>query len=140
MVSSEASVAIYYHKVIDTNFLVHKSMRHYRFKSVSNKSVFPGILLHGLCNIASATLCHVTQKGGRWGNVNGASWRPISWWWNFFLWIPLFQSNGEKLEAQALFTTYLTKLRLLLKEWRTLRTCKEPPEGERIQMSSTKLL
>lgn len=104
------------------------------------QSVFPGILLHGLCNIASATPCRITQRGGGWGDVSGASWMPISWWWNFSLWIPLFQSNGEKLEAQAFFTIYLTKLHLLLKEWRTLRRCKGPPEGERIQVSSTKLL
>lgn len=102
--------------------------------------VFRGILLHDLCNITSATPCHITREVGGWVNVNGASWMPISWWWNFSLWILLFHSNGEKLEAQIRFIIYLTKLHLLLKAWRTLRRCKEPPGERIIQVSSTKLL
>lgn len=103
------------------------------------QSVSPGILLHDLCNIANATPCHITQKGGGWGNVKGASWMQSSGDGIFLCELPLLQSNGEKLEAQALFI-YLTKLHLLLKAWKTLRRCKEPSEGDRMQVEFNQMI
>lgn len=71
----------------DINFLVHKTMRHYRFKSVSNticcpRHSSPWSLQYCICN----SLSYHTERR-RVGECERCLLNADLWWWDFSLWI-----------------------------------------------------